>query len=140
MSEKKLAPIVDGREAVRFTQNEAKTFDCLTNAELPEWQRQFSQWAWYTQTPIAVWLPYIEASKPTALKLIHGDPVRLENEVIAQVVKMTRVLEHLFNQGVLPTSDKKAISGIVKVGKEVIDWHDFYAAFQAQQQQSTEGV
>lgn len=141
MTEQKLAPLNDTREATRFTQNEAKTYYCITDQTLPQWQRDFSQWAWYTQTPIAVLRPYIELNPTNALKLVHGHPIQLEPEQLAGVQKMTAVMAYLFNKGALPTKDKKSVAGVIAAGKEVIDWQAFYAWYQSQQQVAqTEGV
>lgn len=144
MSEKQhlLTPLVDSREPTRFTQIESKTYECITDAELPEWQREFSKWTWYTQTPMSVWNMYVGVSNQVATKIIHGGRVRLEDETIDAIKKVTAALTHMFNMGVLPCSDCKAIAGILKVGLDTIDWQNFYAWYQAQQQQTqnTEGA
>ncbi len=136
MSEKQhlLAPLADPREPARFTQVEAKTYECITDDELPEWQREFSKWAWYTQAPMSVWNQHVGVSNQTATKIVHGGRVRLEDDTIAAIQKVTAALMHLFNNGVLPCSDRKAFAGILKVGMDAIDWQNFYAWYQAQQQ------
>lgn len=142
MSEKQhlLAPLTDGREPARFTQVEAKTYECITDDELPEWQREFSKWTWYTQAPMSVWSQYVGVAGPVATKIVHGGRVRLEDDTIEAVKKVTAALIHLFNNGVLPCSDRKAFAGILKVGMDAIDWQNFYAWYQAQQQQTQQIV
>lgn len=144
MSEKQhlLAPLTDSREPARFTQSEAKTYECITNDELPEWQREFAKWTWYTQAPMSVWSQHVGLSGQVATKIVHGGKVNLEDETIEAIKKVTAALTHLFNNGVLPCSDRKAFAGILKVGMDAIDWQNFYAWYQAQQQQTqqtTEG-
>nr|DAF01416.1 MAG TPA: hypothetical protein [Bacteriophage sp.] len=135
MSEKQhlLAPLADPREPARFTQVEAKTYECITNDELPEWQREFSKWTWYTQAPMSVWNQYVGVAHQTATKIVHGGRVRLEDDAIAAIQKVTAALMHLFNNGGLPCSDRKAFAGILKVGLDAVDWQNFYAWYQAQQ-------
>lgn len=142
MSEKQhlLAPLADPREPARFTQVEAKTYECITDDELPEWQREFSKWTWYTQAPMSVWNQHVGVSNQTATKIIHGGRVRLEDDTIEAIKKVTAALMHLFNNGVLPCSDRKAFAGILKVGLDAIDWQNFYAWYQAQQQQPVQPV
>lgn len=151
MSEKKhlLAPLTDAREPARFTQVEKKTYECIVDDELPEWQREFSKWTWYTQAPMSVWNQHVGVSQQVATKIIHGGRVRLEAETIEAIKKVTAALTHLFNNGVLPCSDRKAFAGILKVGLDAIDWQNFYTWYQAQQQpaqqeqpveQNTEGA
>lgn len=144
MSEKQhlLAPLTDSREPARFTQSEAKTYECITNDELPEWQREFAKWTWYTQAPMSVWSQHVGLAGTVATKIVHGGRVNLEPDTIDAVKKVTAALTHLFNNGVLPCSDRKAFAGILKVGMDAIDWQNFYAWYQAQQQQTqqtTEG-
>lgn len=136
MSEKQhlLAPLADPREPARFTQVEAKTYECITDDELPEWQREFSKWTWYTQAPMSVWNQHVGLSHTVATKVVHGGRVRLEDDTIEAIKKVTAALMHLFNNGVLPCSDRKAFAGILKVGLDAIDWQNFYAWYQAQQQ------
>lgn len=136
MSEKQqlLAPLTDNREPARFTQVQAKTYECIIDDELPEWQREFSKWTWYTQAPMSVWNQHVGVSQQVATKIIHGGRVRLEAETIEAIKKVTAALIHLFNNGVLPCSDRKAFAGILKVGIDAIDWQNFYAWYQAQQQ------
>lgn len=142
MSEKQLlAPLTDNREPARFTQVQAKTYECIIDDELPEWQREFSKWTWYTQAPMSVWNQHVGVSQQVATKIIHGGRVRLEAETIEAIKKVTAALIHLFNNGVLPCSDRKAFAGILKVGIDAIDWQNFYAWYQAQQaQQNVEGA
>ena len=137
MSEKQhlLAPLTDSREPARFTQVEAKTYECITDDTLPEWQREFAKWTWYTQAPMSVWSQYVGVAGPAATKIVHGGKVNLEDETIEAIKKITAALTHLFNNGVLPCSDRKAFAGILKVGMDAIDWQNFYAWYQAQQQQ-----
>lgn len=144
MSEKQhfLAPLTDSREPARFTQSEAKTYECITNDELPEWQREFAKWTWYTQAPMSVWSQHVGLAGTVATKIVHGGRVNLEPDTIEAIKKVTAALTHLFNNGVLPCSDRKAFAGILKVGMDAIDWQNFYAWYQAQQQQTqqtTEG-
>lgn len=144
MSEKQhlLAPLTDSREPARFTQSEAKTYECITNDELPEWQREFAKWTWYTQAPMSVWSQHVSLAGTVATKIVHGGRVNLEPDTIEAIKKVTAALTHLFNNGVLPCSDRKAFAGILKVGMDAIDWQNFYAWYQAQQQQTqqtTEG-
>ena len=138
MSEKQhlLAPLTDSREPARFTQVEAKTYECITDDTLPEWQREFSKWTWYTQAPMSVWNQYVGLSHAVATKVVHGGRVKLEDDSIETIKKITAALTHLFNNGVLPCSDRKAFAGILKVGMDAIDWQNFYAWYQAQQQQT----
>lgn len=142
MSEKQhlLAPLTDNREPARFTQVEAKTYECITDGELPEWQREFSKWTWYTQTPMSVWNQYVGVAGTVATKIVHGGKVNLEDDSIETIKKITAALTHLFNNGVLPCSDRKAVAGILKVGMDAIDWQNFYAWYQAQQQQTQQIV
>lgn len=142
MSEKQhlLAPLTDNREPARFTQVEAKTYECITDETLPEWQREFAKWTWYTQAPMSVWNQHVGVSQQVATKIVHGGSVRLEDESIEAIKKVTAALIHLFNNGVLPCSDRKAFAGILKVGMDAIDWQNFYAWFQAQQQQQQQIV
>lgn len=139
-NKKLLTPIADNRKNPRFTQLELQTYECLTNADLPQWQRDFSQWTWYTKMPISVWNEHTKLSDKVALAVVHGGKVELEQESIVEIAKITKALTYLFNQGVLPCSDRKSAAGILKMGCDMLDWQDFYAWYQAQQNQSAEGA
>lgn len=134
--EMKLAPLPDNRPNIRFTQIEAKTYEAVTNEELPQWQRDFSYYAWYTRTPLTVWNDqYLKLHKATALKLVHGENVRLEPETIALVQQLIRVMQQLLTSGALPCSDRKAIPGIFTNAYNLLAWQDYYQAQQQVQQQ-----
>lgn len=137
-TENKLTPLADQRTPTRFSQNEANTYECLTNQDLPQWQRDFSMWAWYTRTPLSVWNEYIKLPNATALKLVHGKTVKLEQETINEIIKLTRVMQTLLNKGVLPTNDRKCVAGCIAVGVELAAWQDWYQAQQEQQAQTTQ--
>lgn len=139
-TEHKMPAFADPRTPTRFSQTESSTYECLTNQELPQWQRDFSQWAWYTRTPLSVWNEYIKLPNATALKLVHGKTVKLEQETIDEIIKLTRVMQTLLNKGVLPTNDRKCVAGCIAVGVELVAWQDWYQAHQAQLTQTTEGA
>ena len=94
MSEKQhlLAPLTDSREPARFTQSEAKTYECITNDELPEWQREFAKWTWYTQAPMSVWSQHVGLAGTVATKIVHGGRVNLEPDTIEAIKKVTAAL------------------------------------------------
>lgn len=125
----------DTREAVRFTQNEQKTVEVVCNAELPEYQREFVRWAWYTRTPVSVLAEHLPVSRGVMNRLFAGTEKDLTPEEIFAVQIATAAMQTAYQQGALPTKDTKAVAGILRLAVTNVKWSHYYQAQQQQQQQ-----
>lgn len=117
----KMPPMQEVRESLRFTQNETNTYHAVTNADAPEWQREFVRFMWYGRIPTTIWNDqYLKLPKAVALKLINGYAVPLDEKQIETAVYLTQAVQKLINKGVLPCADKRALSGVFRLGIDIM--------------------
>ena len=139
MEKQTMPEMEDGRVAIRFTQNEQQTYAALVNPDVPEWQREFIRYQWYAKIPVAIWNDqYLRLSKPVALRLLKGEPVRLDESQMRVVNALTEVAKALLSRGILPTKDARTLPGIYALYVEFLQQQA--ALNQQQPAQQTEGV
>lgn len=112
----KMPVMEDTREPVRFTQNEAATYQTLVNAEVPDDRKEFVRFMWYARIPTSVWNDnFMHLSKPAANGLLKGKATKLDEHQQGMMLFMTQVAQEGITRGILPCSDNKAIAAVVNL-------------------------